>query len=370
MTPFETQITLVPEQFSAQERTLATCGPLSATAFRFSSGVCALRLHNEHGTLTVLPFQGQQIWAAEFGGEDVPRRSITMRTPFEEPQPTREFLATFGGFLQHCGLSGTGGPGPEDTHPLHGELPNAPYQSATLVTGQDADGPYIGVGGAYRHTVTFGHDYVAEPLVTLRAGASRFRVGMTITNRKQSDMEMMYLMHVNFRPVDQARVVYSAPSTPQAARVRTEIPGHIRPIPGYREFLARMAQDPALHEVLAPELPFNPEVVLFLDYRTDEAGWAHSMLVHPDGSAEVIRHRPAELPFATRWISRTPDHDAIALVEPGTAEPLGYKAARERGQVKVLKPGERFSCEIEVGVLDAEQARQAEAHIRAILGGP
>ncbi len=362
MPPFETRITLAPAQFGERERTLVTYGPLTATAFRFDSGVCGLRLQNAQGELTVLPFQGQQIWSAAFGG-----RPISMRSAFEEPQPTRDFLATFGGFLQHCGLSGVGGPGPEDTHPLHGELPNAPYQSAYLVTGEDAAGPYIGIGGTYRHTVTFSANYTAEPLVTLHADASGFRVGMTITNHKHSPMELLYLMHINFRPVDHGRIVYSAPSTPQAVRTRTEIPGHIRPIPGYREFLERLAKDPALHEVLAPELPFNPEAVLFIDYLADDAGWAHSMLVHPDGSADAIRHRPGELPHATRWISRTPDHDAIALVEPGTAEPRGYHAAKASGQVLSLGPGERFTCGIEVGALNAEQAAAAEARIRAIV---
>ncbi len=179
MPPIATQINLVPEQFGERERVVATHGPLAATAFRYSSGVCGLRLENEHGALTVLPYQGQQIWSAEFGCPGVARRNITMRSAFEEPQPTRDFLATFGGFLQHCGLAGVGGPSPQDTHPLHGELPNAPYQTAYLVAGEDGTGPYLGIGGTYRHTMTFGHDYVAEPLVTLHSGAAGFRVAMT-----------------------------------------------------------------------------------------------------------------------------------------------------------------------------------------------
>jgi len=106
---------------------------------------------------------------------------------------------------------------------------------------------------------------------------------------------------------------------------------------------------------------------MFIDYVADSAGWAHSMLVHPDGSAETIRHRPVELPRATRWISRTPDHDAIALAEAGTAEPRGYLGAKANGQIRVLKPGERFSCAIEIEVLNPDNARRLEAHIRTML---
>ena len=36
------------------------------------------------------------------------------------------------------------------------------------------------------------------------------------------------------------------------------------------------------------------------DYVADDAGWAHTLVVHPDGSADYIRHRPAQLPCATR----------------------------------------------------------------------
>jgi len=109
---------------------------LCATAFRYPSGVCALRLENAKGSLVLLPFQGQQVWSAEFGDTSFVRRQLTMRSMFTEPRPTQDFLSTFGGFFQHCGVTGVGAPSPEDTHPIHGELPNAPYQKAYLLIGK------------------------------------------------------------------------------------------------------------------------------------------------------------------------------------------------------------------------------------------
>ncbi|MCB0116048.1 MAG: DUF4432 domain-containing protein, partial [Caldilineaceae bacterium] len=117
----ETKINLSPIQFGADERPLASTGTLSASGFAFPSGVAAVRLRSEEGEIVVLPFQGQQIWSVMFNG-----RNLTQQSMFEQPYPTREFLHTFGGFLQHCGVTGVGGPGPKDTHPIHGELPNAP----------------------------------------------------------------------------------------------------------------------------------------------------------------------------------------------------------------------------------------------------
>jgi hypothetical protein len=292
-----------------------------------------------------------------------------MKSMFSQPYPTREFLHTFGGFLQHCGLTGAGGPSPEDTHPLHGELPNAPFQVAYLVAGQDEAGQYLGLGGAYEYTVAFAHHYRAEPLVKLYAGATRFHVSLTVTNLKRSPMELMYLAHVNFKPVDHGRLVYSALCTPEHVRVRSAIPAHIKPGPGYVDFIQSLKEAPEKHNILRPELAFDPEAVFFIDYIADEAGWAYNLQIHPDGSADYIRHRLDQLPKGTRWISRTPDQDAIALVEAGTCEPEGYLAEKAKGNIKTLPPGGQFHCDLEIGRLSPPEAAHIEAKISAYLTG-
>jgi hypothetical protein len=256
----------------------------------------------------------------------------------------------------------------EDSHPLHGELPNAPYQQAWIVLGEDERGQYIGLGGAYQHTVAFSFNYVAHPLVKLYAGSSRFTIGMTVTNLKRTPMEFMYMAHVNFRPVDNGRLVYSAPCTPATARLRKSIPSHVQPTPAYLAFLKELERHPEQHNVLAPELAFDPEVVITLDYLADSEGWAHSMQVHPDGTADYIRHRPAQLDKGVRWICRTPDQDALGLVLPATAEPEGYHAEKAKGNVKVIPAGGSYTCDIEAGWLNRTEASQMAENIHGILG--
>ncbi|MBM4466543.1 MAG: DUF4432 family protein [Chloroflexi bacterium] len=367
--PREVTIHLQPAFFGEKEKVLVEHGPLSASTFRYDSGVGALRLKNERGQLVLLPFQGQQIWSAELGG-----RNLTMKSMFAEPRPTREYLETYGGFLLHCGATAMGVPSKEDAHPLHGELPNAPYQQAHLVVGQDEKGAYIGLGGQYQHTVAFTHNYVAEPLVKLYAGSTLFDVTMTITNLKHSDMELMYLAHVNFRPVDNGRLVYSAPCTPEHVRVRKSIPSHIRPLPGYAEFIEELGRHPEKHNLLAPGLLFDPEVVFFVDYLADEEGWAHSMQVHPDsfgkpqdrGSADYIRHRPEQLDKGIRWISRTADQEALGIVLPATAEPEGYLAEKAKGNIKIIPAQGEFRCQMEMGTLAPAEAKRMEEKIAQI----
>jgi len=65
----EARIHLMPEMFAERERVVLEHGSLAASAFRFASGVCGLRLKNGLGELTLLPFQGQQIWSAAFHGQ-------------------------------------------------------------------------------------------------------------------------------------------------------------------------------------------------------------------------------------------------------------------------------------------------------------
>lgn len=358
----ESRIDLYPGLFTENEKPFLHAGPLAASVFQYSTGVCAVRLRNELGALILLPFQGQQIWSAEFG-----QRNLTMRSVFAEPRPNQTYLGTYGAFFLHCGFTAMGAPGKNDTHPLHGELPNAVYPHAHLVVGSDSRGSYIGLGGKYQHTAALNYNYLAEPLVKLYAGSALFNVAMQVTNLRGVELEYMYMAHINFRPVDNGRLVYTAPCTPETVRVRTDIPTHIKVPAGYREFVEDMARNPAKHNVLQPGMPFNPELVLMLAYIADEAGWAHSMQILPDGAADYVAHRPDQLDKVVRWIARPDDHDALGLALPATAGPEGYTAEKSQGNVKVLAAHGEWRADIEIGALSSVEARLTEGKIGKIL---
>jgi len=359
----QTTFHLTPEQFSPHEIVLVEHGELTASAFRYTSGVCALRLKNSLGELVMLPYQGQQIWDATMRG-----RRLTMKSMFDEPFPTREFLSAFGAFLMHCGATAMGAPGPEDTHPLHGELHSAPYQSAALVVGSDEKGEYIGLTGSYRHTLAFNYNYVATPLVKLYAASSIFAVSMNIRNLKTSPMPLMFLEHVNFRPVDGGRLAQMVLVNPENMRVRANIPPFMEVAPGYRQFVQVLQQDPVRHLVFDPQFVYDPEMVLYLDYLADEKGWARTLHIHPDGSADLVRHRPEQLDHGVRWICRTADQDALGM-EPCTAEVEGFSAEKKKGNVRSLPGGATFTSDLQIGVLTADETRHEEMLIEHALVG-
>ena len=342
------RIELYKTLFNEQEKSLCQFGEFSVSAFIFKSGVNALRIKNSRGEIVMLPFQGMQVWRAMFDG-----RELTMRSMFEQPKNTPVYLETYGAFLIHCGLAGLGAPGPTDNHPLHGELPNAPMDSAWLEIEEEAG--TITVVGQYRHTVAFSTNYNATISTTLSAGSALLDAEVAIENLKQTPMELMYLAHANFRPVDNGELYYSAYYTAKSVRVRKSIPGHVTPRPGYKEFLEELAEDPTKHHKLQPGLGFDPEVVFEIDLKAGADGFAHALQKHPENFSDYISYRPEDAPVCMRWICRTPDQDGLGVAFPSTSGVEGYTIEKNKGRVTNLEGGKTWRIAMRLGHLTADE---------------
>jgi len=353
-------IPLRPGQFGEAATVVASFAGMTATAFRYATGVAGLRIANRVGHVTLLPFQGQQVWDATFLG-----RPLAMGSMFDMPVATEDYHRTYGAFFLHCGATAMGA-GPEDTHPPHGELPNARYQEAELVVGADDGGPFMELAGRFRFAVAFAHHYVAAPSVRLGAEATRIAVTMRVTNLKHAPMELMYLAHVNFRPVDGAKLLDTVPDDPRHMRVRAALPPGFVASPEYLALVEEMRTAPEAHRFIDPALRIDPELVFSMDCRADADGFAHAMQVHPDGSADFVSHRPDQLDHALRWIARNGDQEALGLMLPATAEADGYKAAKARGSLRLLPPGGTFSCTVTFGALARDEAGRMAEHIAAV----
>ena len=355
-------IALMPEQFTGAETVLANYEGLKASVYRHRSGVATLRIANGAGHIALLPFQGQQIWDAEFFG-----RRLTMGSMFDEPVATDDYLRNYGAFFLHCGATAMGNPGAGDNHPLHGELPNARYQTAELIVGRDADGPFMGLTGAYRHTVAFAHNYLARPTVKLHQNGGRIRLSLCIRNLKQSAMELMYLAHINFRPVDGARLIDTVPDDTKYCRVRTKVPEFFTTSEAHASLIAAIQADPSVHRTIEPGRRIEPELVMGVDCRADDAGFAHAMQLLPDGSADYVSHRPDQLPRAVRWMTRSADQDALGLILPATAEADGYSAEKKKGNLRIVPAQGEFRCDMEFGALERSEAEALRRRIDAVM---
>ena len=350
------RIELTRSMFADHETSLGMMGELKASTFRYSTGIEGLRLSNRRGHIDVLPFKGQQIWRAVFDGRD-----LTMKSMFDEPVATQTYLETYGAFFIHCGISGMGAPGPGDRHPLHGELPNAPFQRAWLEWDEDAQ--TVKIVGTYQYAVAFTVNYLATASITMAAQSTLLDIELQVDNLKQTPMDLMYLAHANFRPIDHGEMVYSAPYTPEAVRVRQAIPGHIPPKPGYKEFIAELAKEPKLHHILKPGMGFDPEIVFSIDMQADHDGFAHALQKRPDGTADYIRYQPSQASKCIRWICRTPDQDAVGMAFPATAETEGFTAEKAKGNLVELGGGKRWTVSMRLGTLGQKETAELVARL-------
>jgi Domain of unknown function (DUF4432) len=357
-----TNFNLTAVEFTRAETKLVSHGDIHVSAFSYASGVAALRVCNTVGEIIFLPFHGQQIWDATFYS-----RRLTMRSMFDEPVNSRNYLENYGGFLLHCGATAMGNPGVGDTHLLHGELPNALYHAANLSFGKDSEGHYIELAGQTRHTVAFAHNHICEPVLRLYEHHARMRMDFSVTNLKADAMDVMYLAHVNFKPVDGGRIVDTVPDEPRFFNIRDKVPEFFKPRLSHTVYVNALKTNPALHRDLTAGLAIDPELVMGLTFKSDADGFAHSMQVLPDGSADFISHKPSELAHGVRWITRTANQDALGLYLPGTAEADGYTAEKAKGHLVSVAAGQIFKCRYEFGALNAKEAAALKRHCEHTL---
>ena len=334
--------------FAEKETTIVEDGEFAASIFRYPTGVAAVRVKNGKGEFTALPFRGQMVWRCSFLG-----RELAMKSIYDVPQDCERFGHTYGCFLMHCGLTAMGNPTAADTHFGHGELPLAKYDEAWIEVGADKRGKYIALGGVYNYMRCFEANYSFSPCTKLYAGETKMVVDVSFTNHKDLPLEYYYLCHVNHRPVDGSKLLYTA--DPKTAIINHEVPD------GYRKdwadatnaFLARFDKDHTVGDKVGVKgESYRPEIVNCFFHHAAKDGKAYTMQVHPDGTSIYVAHNPKELPYGTRWIARTDDEDAMGMCLPATSEHKGRLFCQAHKQQRVLKTGKSVSYHVETGFLD------------------
>ena len=352
------RIELYREHFSRDTKTVLSVGALSAETFIYSTGVEAIRIKNGAGYAVVLPYMGQMVWDMEFFGH-----RGTMHTIYDEPMPCKQtYGESYGCFVMHCGLTAIGNPTAEDDHLPHGELPIAAYQKAYILFGEDERGRYIAVSGDYEHKRCYEYNYLFRPECRLYEGEGVMEITAHFENRKDMPLEYYYLCHINYRPEDGARLFYTAKH--ENIKAHHEVPAGYIAEAATNAYLERLDKDASVMDLIDKDTQsYAPEIVFTCKYFADEKGDAHTMQLLPDGYACYVRHRPEELPFGIRWISRTEDEDALGMVLPATAEHLGKLYCKKMGYERFLKKGESITYHMSTGILTPDAADAMKKHI-------
>ncbi len=349
-----TLIHLFEEMFHRDERELLDAPGMTVSTFRYPSGVAALRVRTDRVETILLPFRGQQVWRHVVDGED-----LTMRTHFTEPAASTLFPQTYGPFMLHCGLTGIGHPGPDDTHAHHGELPNITYDRAWLeVTHHEAPGQQAPSEGTRATRITMSGqvalrsshslDLLFEPRLTLAADSTTMSISATITNRRRTPYAYSYLCHINF-PMAAGTLV-------QPVELDAE---HFQVFPtasatkDTAEYIEAITKDPASSSSITLDTPLDPEYCALLTPTPDSAGWARFRMIREDRSELSVSFATDRLPHAIRWLSNTGDEQAAGFCLPTTAHHLGRAAAEAAGMLVELGPGESHEMRVNVDVVPA-----------------
>ena len=350
------KINLQKHFFDATERELLTYGAFSVSAFRYPSGVEALRVKNTRLEFIFTPFKGQQIWHLAVDGKE-----ISMQTTVKEPQDTMTYLKNYGGFLYHCGVISFGAPDAE--HPQHGEIPNEIYDSAYVTADEDEGGRFITLGGSLLHDTAFVRRYRFSPMLKLYENGTVITVNVTLENLRSYPLEYMYLCHINFRPMDGARLI--ATTKYDKEHITLYRPTGSDKLAKYVDKLE--AEPCAMNTVGGDDQCYDPEICFGITFDSDENGRAYTLQDTPFGAC-YVSHPTDALPYAIRWISRTENEQAMGMCLPATGEHLGYANAREKEQIKLLAPDSTLSFTIEAGWLDPEEAEKMKKKIEKISG--
>ncbi len=331
---------LNPSMFTEKEHTLFESPSFSASAFRYSSGVEALRIRAGRGEIVWLPYLGQQVWDWSVDGA-----SLKFEGFVEEPAYGKNFLQNYGGFLIHCGVTAMGNPCPRDTHPHHGELPVARFDEAwiEIETGpSDGCGEELSLCGRLHWKVPFVAEYHCAPSLRISADGLRLRAEVRLENPTSRDMEYMYLAHINFAFAGTEKILSTVPFDAAHVNIREEV------LPG-------IAANPALIKRIDGEAAYEPELVATLDHRENHKGTASpagSVLVHKDGSVRWVRQDSPELDHHVVWITHDRDRGACGFHLPATAGPTGFEREKALGNVKRLPAGADTTLRYECGFAD------------------
>lgn len=288
---------------------------------------------------TVLPGRGMDIADASYKGVPL---SFISKTGIVSPQyymsEKTGFLRNFfGGLLTTCGLMNAG-PQCEldgEIYRMHGYISNIPAYNVGYQCFWKDDEYELMMQGTVRESRLFGENLTLKRTVVSYLGKNVIKIHDVITNEGFDDMPFMLLYHMNLGyPVVSEHSHLITPSVDVVARDEDARKGidnwdkMDRPIHGYREqvFFHELASDSegnTLYGVV------NEKLLIGVYFRINKR----------------------QLPHLTQW-KMMGEQDYTLGLEPGVNIPEGRLSASDNGHLKVLKPQQEYTVDIEFGVLD------------------
>ncbi len=317
------------------------------------NGMRLIEAYNASGiTYTVLPDRGLDIWSATYNG--LPLTWLALGSPYP-PEKTVPWLRQFnGGLLVTCGLTHAGPPEKEPItdggRDLHGLYSKIPAVGVAVGGAWQADGRYVlELSGAVSETRLFGEQLRLERTYRLTLGEPVIEWSDRVTNAGDLPMPLMVLYHINLGyPLIRQGTVFHSAYEAVYSRDAEARKGYER-WPHYEAPTPRYAEQVYWHHVKA-----------------DDRGQSIAALLNDDFGLQ-FEWDTRQLPYLTQWKNYR-QGIYVCGVEPGNCLPEGQVAARDKGRLVMIAPGEvqEFACKLTVldGAAALQQSRDQIDHLR------
>lgn len=244
-------------------------------------------------------------------------------------RPGAGFLQSFtAGFLTTCGLTAAGAACIDQGEevPLHGTISHTPAEEFRFYkTGNE-----IIAAAVMREASLFGHQLILERQYRCSLTENSLTICDTVENTGVRTTPLMLLYHFNM----------GYPLLCEQSVVRIPAEG-VRP----RNGRAAQGMDVRL-EMEKPQKGFE-EQCYYYDMK-ESAGWARAGIFNPEISAGLrLLYRTETLDSFIEW-KMMGEREYVLGLEPANCTPDGRSAVRERGELRLLDPGERYETEITI----------------------
>jgi hypothetical protein len=278
-------------------------------------------------SFTVLIDRGLDIHDAVYNGIPLAYQSpVGIRHPaYYEPDGLGWLRNFHGGWLNTCGPTNVGVPGGDEfgEYGLHGRASNLPANLIGYGGKWLGDDYEIWLEASIRESSFFGFDVRLSRRFTARLGESRLKIIDNVENLGDRECPFMLLYHCNFGfPVvdDRARLVLSQKSVhPRDETAKAGLETHL--------------------VMEAPQTGFS-EQVFFHELNADSNGFGTAAIVNDElNVAGFVSFRQEELPNFVQW-KQVGSKEYVLGLEPANCLVFGREEERQRGTLRMLKPGE------------------------------
>jgi len=198
----------------------------------------------------------------------------------------------------------------------------------------DGDDYSISISGVMREAAVFAENIQLSRNIRVKAGENKIQIKDTVVNCGFDRQPLMILYHFNF----------GHPIVGPQTRLITSQNAGVSP----RDEIAAEGFDKC-YEFQTPTHQYA-EQVFYHDLIPDDEGVVFAELYNESlNIGAKVGVKKNELPYMIQW-KQMGEGDYTCGLEPATGKPEGRAAARERGELQYIEPGEQREFNIEVEV--------------------